>query len=193
VRKELRDSDAKQVAKTLSRDLVYPIALLNGLVTNWERCPRFKFDLQEPEDLKYYADALPKLTELGIQVPRQWAQERLGIPEPEGGEDVLQPPQKAPAPVAEPATKTAAATAQQGALTAADRLDDHLQPATATWIEQIRQLVERADSLEQIRDGLANLLPGMSIEQYAEGMAQALAAAALQGRLDIIEEAARGR
>jgi len=33
----------------------------------------------------------------------------------------------------------------------------------------------------------------MSIEQYAEGMAQALAAAALQGRLDIIEEAARGR
>jgi len=193
VRKELRDSDAKQVAKTLSRDLIYPIALLNGLVTTWERCPRFKFDLQEPEDLKYYADALPKLTALGIQVPRQWAQERLGIPEPEGGEDVLQPPQKAPAPVAEPATKTAAATAQQGALTAADRLDDQLQPATATWIEQIRQLVERADSLEQIRDGLANLLPGMSIEQYAEGMAQALAAAALQGRLDIIEEAARGR
>lgn len=193
VRKELRDSDAKQVAKTLSRDLVYPIALLNGLVTNWERCPRFKFDLQEPEDLKYYADALPKLTELGIQVPRQWAQERLGIPEPEGGEDVLQPPQKAPASVVEPATKTAAATAQQGAPTAADRLDDHLQPATARWIEQIRQLVENADSLEQIRDGLASLLPNMSIELYAEGMAQALAAAALQGRLDIIEEAARGR
>jgi len=60
VRKELRDSDAKQVAKTLSRDLIYPIALLNGLVTTWERCPRFKFDLQEPEDLKYYADALPR-------------------------------------------------------------------------------------------------------------------------------------
>jgi phage gp29-like protein len=126
-------------------------------------------------------------------VPRQWAQERLGIPEPEGDEDVLQAPQKTPAPVAEPATKTAAATAQQGALTAADRLDDQLQPVTATWIEQIRHLVENADSLEQIRDGLANLLPGMSIEQYAEGMAQALAAAALQGRLDIIEEAARGR
>lgn len=193
VRKELRDSDAKQVAKTLSRDLVYPIALLNGLVTDWKRCPRFKFDLQEPEDLKYYADALPKLTELGIQVPRQWAQERLGIPEPEGDEDVLQAPQKAPTPVAEASTKTAAATAQQGALTAAYRLDDQLQPATASWIEQIRHLVQNADSLEQIRDGLANLLPGMSLEQYAEGMAQALAAAALQGRLDIIEEAARGR
>jgi len=33
----------------------------------------------------------------------------------------------------------------------------------------------------------------MSIEQYAEAMAQALAAAALQGRLDIVQEAAGGR
>ena len=79
------------------------------------------------------------------------------------------------------------------ATTAAQRLDDDLQPITGRWIGRIRQLVEQAESLEQIRDGLAELLPDMTLEQYAEAMAQALAAAALQGRLDIVQEAANGR
>ena len=189
VRMDLRDSDALQVAKTLSRDLVYPIAMLNGLASDWARCPRFKFETQEPEDLAAYADALPALVGLGIRVPRQWAQERLAIPEPEEGEDVLVavPAEPAPLPV------QAAASAQRRAATAADQLDDNLQPVTGEWIERIRALVEQADSLEAIRDGLLQLLPDMSLEQYAEAMAQALAAAALQGRHEILQEAAGGR
>lgn len=189
VRMDLRDSDALQVAKTLSRDLVYPIAMLNGLTSDWARCPRFKFETQEPEDLAAYAEALPALVGLGIRVPRQWAQERLAIPEPEEGEDVLgtAPAEPAPLPV------QAAASAQCRAATTAEQLDDELQPVTGEWIERIRVLVEQADSLEAIRDGLLELLPDMSLEQYAEAMAQALAAAALQGRHEILEEAAGGR
>lgn len=193
VRMELRDSDARQVAKTLSRDLIYPIAVLNGLVTSWERCPRFHFELQEPEDLKYYATALPPLIKSGVKVPRQWAQQRLGIPEPEEGEDVLSAPERTSTVATPDALPVAALNAQQPAGTAADRLDENLQPITGRWIERIRRLVDEADSLEQIRDELVELLPEMSLEEYAEAMAQALAAAALQGRLDIIEEAARGR
>ncbi|PKM31740.1 MAG: hypothetical protein CVV07_01105 [Gammaproteobacteria bacterium HGW-Gammaproteobacteria-11] len=199
VRKELRDSDAKALAKTLSRDLVYPIAALNGLVTNWKRCPRFKFDLQEPEDLEYYATALPPLIKAGIRVPRQWAQERLGIPDPEEGEDVLvaEPAPAAPAPVLpQPTAALNAQLAMQTPIpprTAAEQLDVALQPMTGEWITRIRAMVDQADSLEQIRDQLASLLPDMTLEQYAEAMAQALAAAALQGRVDILEEAGRGR
>ncbi|WP_312679861.1 DUF935 domain-containing protein [Stutzerimonas nitrititolerans] len=194
VRLDLRDSDAGQLAATLSRDLIYPIAVLNGLASNWQRCPRLVFDIQEPEDLKVYADALPQLVRLGFKIPRQWAQEKLAIPEPADSEDVLQlqaAPQVPALP--EPPAGRAVATAQQPAATAAQHLDDDLQPITGQWIAQIRQLVERSESLEQIRDGLAELLPDMSIEQYAEAMAQALAAAALQGRLDIVQEAAGGR
>jgi len=194
VRLDLRDADARQLAATLSRDLVYPIAVLNGLASSWQRCPRLVFDIQEPEDLKSYADALPKLVEIGIHIPRQWAQEKLAIPEPAEGEDVLQVQSTTPAPaLPEPTAGRAVATAQRPATTATEHLDDDLQPITGQWIAQIRQLVERSESLEQIRDGLAELLPDMSIEQYAEAMAQALAAAALQGRLDIVQEAAGGR
>ncbi len=189
VRMDLRDSDALQVAKTLSRDLVYPIAMLNGLASDWARCPRFKFETQEPEDLAAYAEALPALVGLGIRVPRQWAQERLAIPEPEEGEDVLGTAPAEPAPL--PAQ--AAASAQRRAASTAEQHDDELQPVTGEGIERIRALVEQADSQEAIRDGLLALLPDMSLEQYAEAMAQALAAAALQGRHEILEEAAGGR
>nr|WP_313406295.1 DUF935 domain-containing protein [Pseudomonas sp.] len=195
VRLDLRDSDAKQLAATISRDLVYPIAVLNGLVDNWKRCPRLVFPTEEPEDLKAYADSLPQLVKLGFRIPRQWAQEKVGIPEPAEKEDVLQLQAGASAPnEPEPPAGVAVATAQQKpATTAAQRLDDDLQPITGRWIGRIRQLVEQAESLEQIRDGLAELLPDMTLEQYAEAMAQALAAAALQGRLDIVQEAANGR
>ncbi|MDT4803234.1 hypothetical protein FQZ97_359750 [compost metagenome] len=193
VRQELRDSDALQVAKTLSRDLLYPIAVLNGLADSWQRCPRFKFHTQEPEDLAAYATALPSLVDMGFRIPRQWAQERLAIPEPDEGEEVLMPRGQAPAePPAAPGKAVATAQAKP-ATTAVEQLDDNLQPITGQWIERIRNLVQQAESLEQIRDGLAALLPDMSIEQYAEAMAQALAAAALQGRYEILQEAAGGR
>jgi len=196
VRMDLRDSDALQVAKTLSRDLVYSIAVLNGLADSWARCPRLRFQTQEPEELAAYASALPALVGLGFKVPRTWAQEKLAIPEAVEGEDVLAlgvaAPAAAPGPGAVPAK--AVATAQvKAAVTAADQLDDTLQLSTGPWLERIRNLVERSESLEEIRDGLAELLPDLSLEQYAEAMAQALASAALQGRYDVLQEAARGR
>lgn len=195
VRMDLRDSDALQVSKTLSRDLVYPIAVLNGLTDNWARCPRLKFQTQEPEELVAYASALPALVKLGFKVPRIWAQERLAIPEPAEGEDVLTPGDAAPA--APPGSGVlpvkAVATAQTKPVTSADQLDDTLQLSTGPWLERIRDLVENSDSLEAVRDGLAELLPNLTLEQYAEAMAQALAAAALKGRFDVLQEAAGGR
>ena len=74
----------------------------------------------------------------------------------------------------------------------APRLANTLQPALDGWIDQIRVLVERAGSLEDIRDGLEALLPNMTLQQYADAMAQALAAAALAGRYEIVQEAAAG-
>ncbi len=200
VRMDLRDSDALQVAKTLSRDLIYPIAVLNGLASNWGRCPRLRFNIQEPEELSAYATSLPALVKMGIRVPRQWAQERLAIPEPGEGEEVLvlaaeqlQPTPADPVPPAPPGLKAVTTAQVKPPVTAVEQLDDNLHPITAEWIEQIRTLVQSAESLEQIRDALAELLPDMGIEQYAEAMAQALAAAALQGRYEILQEVAGGR
>ena len=60
----------------------------------------------------------------------------------------------------------------------------------AAWVEQIRALVGRAASLEDIRDGLAALSPDMTLDQYAAAMAEALAAAQLAGRYEVLQEAA---
>lgn len=91
VRKDLRDSDIRQINNTVTRDLVYPIAALAGLAPHGlRRCPVFRLSVDEQEDLTAYADALPKLVAVGMQIPVQWAQERLGIPQPDEGEAVLQ-------------------------------------------------------------------------------------------------------
>ncbi|MCP4468994.1 MAG: DUF935 domain-containing protein [Halieaceae bacterium] len=196
VRQELRDADALQIAKTLSHDLVYPIAVLNGIATDWKRCPRFQFITEEPEDMVAYREALPVFVGMGFKIGRQWAQKKVGIPEPEPDEEVLMAPVKAPAdPVQPEQVKVAAASAQRilRDTHASDQLDDSVQPITGEWIAQIRALVESAQTLEQIRDGLVELLPDMTLEEYAEAMAQALAAAALKGRYDIVQEAAGGR
>ncbi|MCR3772057.1 DUF935 domain-containing protein, partial [Pseudomonas aeruginosa] len=76
--------------------------------------------------------------------------------------------------------------------TADQQLDDALRPTTNRWIDQVRALVQSASSLDEIRDGLEQLLPDMTLEQYADAMAQALAAAALQGRVEILQEVAGG-
>ncbi|VFR34643.1 Mu-like prophage FluMu protein gp29 [plant metagenome] len=194
VRKDLRDSDCRQVDATLTRDLVYPIAALNGLAPGGiQRAPRLRLSVDEPEDIQRYAESMPKLVGMGFRIGRQWAQERVGIPEPDEGEDVLT---MAPA-VPESLPAVAALSARQ------DREDDtpaqmagraargQDEPVTA-WIDQVRDLVERATSLQEVRDGLDELYPGLTLPQYAERMAQALAAAALAGRYEIVLEAANG-
>jgi phage gp29-like protein len=88
VRLDIRDDDATQLDQTLSAQLVYPIAMLNGLFAD-NRCPSFVSDTQEPDDLALYADALPKLVGIGAKIPLRYLNQKLKIPEAEDGEAVL--------------------------------------------------------------------------------------------------------
>lgn len=98
VRKDIRDADAKQIGQTITRDLVFSIAVLNNMApAGILRCPRFVFDVSETEDLTTFGNALPRLVGIGMRIPRVWAQTQLGIPEPEGAEDVLVAPALPPA------------------------------------------------------------------------------------------------
>ena len=91
VRRDILTADARQIAGTLTRDLVYPLLVLNGApIESYRRCPRWVFDLGEAEDIAAYADALPKLVGVGMRIPRAWAHEKLRVPEPDGDEDVLE-------------------------------------------------------------------------------------------------------
>jgi len=93
VRVEIRDHDARQIGSSLTRFLVYPLAVLNTAgIEDPRRCPRFVFDTGEAEDLKLYAESLPKLVDYGARVPVAWVHEKLRIPPPEGDEPTLSRP-----------------------------------------------------------------------------------------------------
>ena len=209
VRKDLRDSDIRQVGSTITRDLLYPLVVLNGLAPDgMRRCPVFRLDVGETEDMAAYAEALPKLVDIGVQIPVQWAQEKLGIPQPEAGEPVLQATSPAiwrqglaattgrvPFPghlwgVAAAAGQLPAGQLPPSPQTAMQpQLAANIKAPAAAWVDKIRELVSQATSLEQIRDGIAALDPNMSLDDYAAAMAEALAAAHLAGRYEVLQEA----
>ena len=85
VRWELRQADLQQLGKTLTRDLIQPLALFNTTLT---RVPQFVFDDTESEDMALYADALPKLASV-MDIPAEWARRKLKIPAPAKDEAVL--------------------------------------------------------------------------------------------------------
>ena len=200
VRKDLRDADVRQLNSTLTRDLVYAVAAINGLAPDGpRRSPQFRLNAQEREDLSAYADALPKLVGVGVQPTVKWVHEQLGIPMPQDGEAVLTAAVQSVSPAlaglrSMVAGKAMAALAARqpdatppGAM--AGQLAAGVAPVVDDWVGGIRALVERAHSLQEIRDGLEALLPGMSLDEYAAAMAEALAAAQLAGRYEVLQEA----
>lgn len=199
VRKDLRDGDIRQANTTLTRDLVFAVASLNGLVPGGlRRVPQFRLNAQEREDLGTYSTALPALVNMGVRPPVAWVHERLGIPVAQGNEPVLMPAgPTAPAPTATAAATAAppvpTGTAVPGMLPPPQQMQPqlaaNLAPAVSTWIDQVRELVMRAQSLADIRDGLDALLPGMTLDQYASAMAVALRTAEMAGRYEVLQEA----
>jgi phage gp29-like protein len=96
VQLDIQAGDARQIASTLTRDLIYPLHVLNIGPVDMHRLPRLQFDVVEAEDVSMYADSYPKLAAAGVQIPVRYIAEKLRIPEPEDGEEVL----KGPAPAA---------------------------------------------------------------------------------------------
>ena len=89
VRRDLMVSDAKNLAKTLNRDLIRPLVLFNfGAETP---CPKLKFKTEEPEDTKQAVGTLKELVSMGLPVSRSYVYERFGIPIPQDGEEILEP------------------------------------------------------------------------------------------------------
>lgn len=214
VRRDIMASDSRQVAGTLTRDLVYPIGVLNGWVKDPRRKPRFCFDVQEEEDFKTMADGLKTvIVDMGMRVPESWAYEQLGIPMPAAGEAVVGPPAAAPAdktlpkggtPPASDAASLAALAAlfqssqaefpdQRALDRALDALDPEEQQRQAEAIlAPIIALIQAGDSLEAIRTELATRYPQMDSQRLELALERAFFVSDLWGRLTAAHENAGG-
>lgn len=89
VRRDLLVSDAKRLAQTITRQIIEPFLRVNFAIAEDVRLPVFEFDTRETADLAQFAEALPKLVDVGVQIPESWAREKLAIPDVADGERVL--------------------------------------------------------------------------------------------------------
>lgn len=201
VRYDIRDADLRQIANTLTRDLVWPMVAFNhSAITSFYRCPKFEFVTEEAEDIKLLSDALPGLQKIGMSISKKWLHKQTQIPEPEDESDVLKPFDQQQASLTKQpenacqcsSCRTAALTATPQAVTPADQVSNDLQnemdPAATDIIEQLRSLVENAESFEAMQQGLLNLA-NQDMSQMADLLAQAMVLAELQGRYDVLNDA----
>ena len=206
VRHDLLVSDARQLAGTLTRDLIWPWIAINKAGIDPRRCPRFEFDTREPEDLALYSEALPELVGLGMNIPLSWAHEKLNIPQAQGDEPVLSaarpdmmlPPELRAGQKTQDVKPKTAAASFQAALTGetdtafpdqtaldsialpADLLNAGMDKALAPVIAAIKHGADPEAAIS----GLAEAYPAIDDETLAELLARCLFVADIWGRVN---------
>jgi phage gp29-like protein len=161
-RLEIRDSDAKQLASSISRDVIGALMRINYPNVSPRRYPKFVFDLAETEDIGVYSEALPKLVSIGMQIPAPWAHKRLGIPMVSGDEPVLSMAQ------ANQPTNQAPLTAQLPAIAMLNQATDTAIPAETTAESQRMALETGLDAV------LSNDMLGQIGQRLTAGMVEKL-------------------
>lgn len=187
VMRDLTVSDARQIQGTISRDLILPICLFNIPGIDPRRAPRFEYDLKECEDIKTFSEALDKLTNVGMDIPEQWAREKMGIPEAQKGDKLLRRQQ----PSSVQLKHAHAASCKHDDIDVVDNYLDRLDSETLSVMDgligPVQRLVMSAKSLDEIRDGLIELYPDNPTE-LGTILQQAFAAAELAGRFEVQED-----
>lgn len=191
VRRDLIHADARALAATLMRDLVVPLVRFN---LGDAPLPKLRLIVEEPEDTAALAGQIQTLVAIGMPVPQAWVRERFGIPEPAPGEAVLGAPAAGAQPSdAAPQARQArflcdapaahATVAEPVDAVLADRLDEEAGPAWAAIVAQVRNIVDAAESLDDLRDMLLTAFATLPVERLARVMEVGFAAAELAGRV----------
>jgi len=196
VRQDIRNADARQIAATVTRDLIYPLLALNrGGVDSLSRCPRLVFDTGEVEDLVKMADALPKLTGIGMRIDPEWAHEKLRIPAPPDGMPALgeTKPDKTGTKPAKSETKgpAAALAAMRAGADPTDEIDLLAADMASDWervteplVSPIERLMDECKTLEEFRARLPQVLEQMDADALVGSLASGSFAARLLGRAE---------
>ena len=202
VRHDILVADAREVAGTITRDLLYPLIALNrGNIDGLRRCPRLVFDTGESEDIKLFSEALPKLVGVGMQIPVSWAHDKLRIPKPVDNEAVLAvaspanvlTPELRPAPGGKTPSDKAALAALSATATAVipdqSAIDAALDAIPAETLQaQMEQMIgpllaalENAGGYEQAMALLADQYPALDSGKLESLLSHAMFVAELWG------------
>lgn len=93
IRHDLLRSDMRQLGETLTRDLLWPLLVLNrGQYSDPRRMPRIVFDVQDQVDAENISKLIPTLVDYGYKIPASWVRKKTNIPEPDSDEEILTSP-----------------------------------------------------------------------------------------------------
>ncbi|MCP3735973.1 DUF935 domain-containing protein [Sphingomonas sp. RP10(2022)] len=209
VRKDIETADAVLIAATLNDQLVKPIVMLNRGVRR--RYPRIRIGRPNPIDVKALTDAVTALVPLGAEIDADAIIDRAGLPKPKPGGRILRPapvgapealtgkisPRLAPTALLAPSLPSESGMGRRSeraaTADAADRVDrdavdvaaddalDDWERLMAPVLDPVREVFDRATSLEGLRDQIASALDGMSVDQIVERLSQAAFAARTAG------------
>lgn len=194
VQEDIERADAKMLSAVLNRDLVRPwIDLEFGPQKLY---PRLVIARPEEKDVKMILDGIAQAVPMGLRVPKSFIHDLLGVPEPEGDEELLEAPRAiapdVPPPGATPTLQPGVKQLNMAGAPTRDAIDGLTSEAlklagsaSDALVDAVKELVDRSLSLEDIRAKLLELQPAMPDHDLAALMRQALAYALLAGEDDI--------
>lgn len=200
VRDDIEKADAKALAATLNRDLVRPLVSLNfGQPKAW---PKIRIGRPDEQDIDKLVENVARLVPLGLKVGMATMRDRIGLPDPEAGEELLGAPAKKPAPGPDPspdrsgtgdkvepaAGSPAGLTAKRARLAdpidaAADAMADEWEPLVGPIVEGLASEIAEATSLDEVRSLFQARLEGLSSEDLGSELGERLARAVFAARI----------
>lgn len=204
-------ADARQIAGSINRDILLPMAALNFGIVDQARAPRFYLDTGETEDYELLAKSIPVFVDMGARIPRWWLHEKTGIPEAQAGEEILARAQPTPSLTpahgaddkpadtnseaggdAELTTRLAARSDPDWPERNALDLERLANPLVSAMLEPVWSEMRRAKSMPELQARLLELYPEIDGTDLSELMGRAFVAAHLAGRNEAEQGARRG-
>lgn len=189
VRLDLVQADADLLSDTLNNTLIKWFCEFNGLAP----CLVSRV-IKKPEDLKAASETDVNVAGMGFKPSLNYVREKYG----DGWDEaVILPPVPPVPPVPMEGTPAAASFAEPGGLpaSAADAMAESLAQAGdivfASWMQKIAKMVDEAGTTEALRDDLLAAYGDLPVDELAEVMALAFAAAELAGRYEVMQEVAK--
>ncbi|MEY9717866.1 phage gp29-like protein [Sinorhizobium fredii] len=185
VRQDIEESDARQLAATLNRDLVVPLVMLNRGPR--KAYPKIKIGRPDEQDIEKLVKNVVSLVPLGLKVGMSTMRDKIGLPDPGKEEELLTAPrQAAPAAGEREETKPAPQAALSPAADAVDRavqdiIDEDWEPMVAPIVAGLEDELSAATSEEEAKAIIARRIETMGVNKLAEMLARSAFAARLAG------------
>ena len=199
VREDIVAADADLVSESANRTWV---RWLVDYVLFGAAYPRIYRDMDDPEDLRSRAERDEILARIGWRLTPEAVSRIYGDDYEAASSAAQTAPEEAlragatqaaeRAPGAQRTARAAEADAPHPADLIAERLEIEAAPMLADWLDRIRALVNRAGSLEALRDALLAAYGDLPTDELARVMQAAFAVAELAGRHDAQAESAGG-